>query len=152
MGQTAQVLHHDLVCSLLLRHDFFDNLLPLSARLNRLKSNGRFETGAEHFFKMLAKGRAIRCLEIYEGVNHIKRTVNRTDPASIDVDKLAQFIGDSYTWKKKHVLAVVKAYIRQNVKLIRWLASRFGKTLNSVRAKLVNLRVYNPDFLQISAV
>ena len=146
IGEDICPLHVDHIVPLVANgSNGFENLVPLTANLNLLKSGNRLNLPLEAMLLFLAAGKVPTCQAEYARIQH-KKNPFPNDPNKIDLDTISKYIVPSKLWTMKATMLLIKSWIRYGVRRLESLARRLGKSLHSVRMKLSWFKIYNPKY------
>lgn len=128
----------------------FNNLVPVLERINKKKNKYRYPIQLEQWLLFVAAGKVAECERVYARLSH-KTNPLPSDPSKIDLTRVKEILVDSKNWTVRQTLTLIRCWVKYGMRRFESLARRLGKTVASLRVKLVWLGIYRKDYAGLIA-
>ena len=124
----------------------FDNLVPMLAHMNLLKSNRRLPKEFENMLHFLAAGKKVKAQIAFERLSHKKLTFKISCDMTVEqIDKAVMF-GKSQKYSAEDLRFLLVEWCESGICNLDDVAAELGKSRASLIAKLGNMGIYDPTF------
>ena len=124
-----------------------ENLIPITDRLNLLKSKKRFPLEVEHFFHFLAQGRVNKVKQLYAKYSHTSNprpALNRFQNGK--KEEVLASLKETCNWPLWKTEALVKIWFVQGQNGLNEAATEINKTVRQCTSKLTYEGLYDACF------